>query len=178
LTLAAINSRNYTGAITDGLTRLNNKRYGLIRLDEAIYAAKRYQSPLGLSMCDIDYFKQVNDHHGHPAGDTVLREIGRRISCCVRKSDIAVRYGGEEFMLILPGAGPDSLSAIGEKIRQAVATSPIDLGVGGVSLPLTISVGIAAFHTDRDSGEALIARADAALYRAKETGRNRVVLDL
>jgi len=178
LTLAAINSRNYTGAITDGLTRLSNKRYGMIRLDEAVYAAKRHSTGLGLLMCDIDYFKRINDSHGHPAGDKVLREIGRRISACVRKTDVAVRYGGEEFMLILPGAGPDSLSIIGEKIRQAVAATPIDLGAAGAPLPLTISVGIAAFHADNDSGEALIARADAALYRAKEGGRNRVELEL
>lgn len=174
LTLATINSRNYTGAITDGLTRLSNKRYGLIRLEESVYSAKRYSTGLGLLMCDIDYFKRVNDSYGHPAGDKVLREVARRISGCVRKADVAVRYGGEEFMLILPGAGPDSLSTIGEKIRHVVSATPFDLGADGVSLPLTVSVGIAVCHADSDSGETLIARADAALYRAKEGGRNRV----
>jgi len=174
LTLAAINSRNYTGAITDGLTRLKNKRYGLIRLDEAVYAARRYNSGLGLLMCDIDHFKQVNDTRGHPAGDAVLREIARRIAGCVRRTDIAIRYGGEEFMLILPETDANLLTAIGEKIRQAVSATPINLGAARISLPLTISVGIAAFHADTDSGETLIARADAALYRAKEGGRNRV----
>jgi diguanylate cyclase (GGDEF)-like protein len=177
LTLAAINSRNYTGAITDGLTRLKNKRYGLIRLEEAVYAAKRYKTGLGLLLCDIDHFKRVNDTCGHPAGDAVLREVSRRIEACVRKSDIAVRYGGEEFMLILPETGTNLLAAIGEKIRLAVSATPFDLAATGVSLPLTISVGIAAFHADSDSGETLIARADAALYRAKEGGRNRVGFD-
>jgi diguanylate cyclase (GGDEF)-like protein len=176
LTLAAINSRNYTGAITDGLTRLKNKRYGLIRLEEAVYAAKRYKSDLGLMMCDIDHFKRVNDSYGHPAGDAVLREIAHRIAVCVRRSDIAVRYGGEEFMLILPETGADSLELIGNKILQAVSATPVDLGAAGDSLPLTISVGLAALLSDSDSGESLIARADAALYRAKDGGRNRVEL--
>jgi len=177
LTLAAINSRNYTGAITDGLTRLKNKRYGLIRLEEAVYAALRYKSGLGLLMCDIDHFKRVNDTHGHPAGDAVLKEVSRRIAACVRKADIAVRYGGEEFMLILPETQPQALAAIGEKLRGAVCATPVDLGAAGVSLPLTISVGVAAFRHDGDSGETLIARADTALYRAKEGGRNRVEFD-
>jgi len=177
LTLAAINSRNYTGAITDGLTRLSNKRYGLIRLEEAVYAAKRYSTSLGLLMCDIDHFKRINDGYGHPAGDRVLKEVSRRIGGCVRKTDVAVRYGGEEFMLILPGAGADSLPVVGEKIRLAVSATPIDLGADGVSLPLTVSVGVTPFHPDGDSGEALITRADTALYRAKEGGRNRVEIE-
>jgi diguanylate cyclase (GGDEF)-like protein len=174
LALVASNSRNYTGAITDGLTRLKNKRYGLIRLEEAVYTAKRYKAGLGLMMCDIDHFKRVNDSYGHPAGDAVLKEVSRRIAMSVRQADIAVRYGGEEFMLILPETEANQLVAIGEKIRQAVAASPVELGAIGVSLPLTISVGVAALHPDSDNGEILIARADAALYRAKEGGRDRV----
>jgi len=177
LTLAALNSRNYTGAITDGLTRLKNKRYGLLRLEQAVYAALRYNSGLGLVMCDIDHFKRVNDTYGHPAGDAVLKEVSRRIAACVRKADIPVRYGGEEFMLILPEAQAHTLAAIGEKLRRAVGATPVDLGAGGVALPLTISVGVAAFHPGADSGESLIARADAALYRAKEGGRDRVEFD-
>jgi len=177
LTLAAINSRNYNGAITDGLTRLKNKRYGLVRLEEAVYVAKRYKSGLGLLVCDIDHFKRVNDTYGHPAGDTVLKEVSRRIAACVRKADVVLRYGGEEFMLILPETDAHPLAAIGEKVRQAVSATPVDLGTNGVLLPLTISVGVAAFHADSDSGETLIARADAALYRAKEGGRDRVEFD-
>lgn len=177
LALVASNSRNYTGAITDGLTRLKNKRYGLIRLDEAVYTAKRYEAGLGLVMCDIDHFKQVNDTYGHQAGDAVLKEVSHRIAMSVRQADITVRFGGEEFMLILPKTEVHQLVGIGEKIRQAVAASPVDLGSIGAWLPLTISVGVAAFHAHSDNREALIARADAALYRAKEGGRNRVELD-
>jgi len=176
LTLAAVNSRNYTGAITDGLTRLKNKRYGLIRLEEAVYSATRYKSGLGLSICDIDHFKRVNDSYGHTAGDAAIKEVARRIAACVRKADIAARYGGEEFMLILPEADPNLLAAIGEKIRRTVSATPVHLDAVRGSLPLTISVGIAAYRAEGDSGEALIARADAALYRAKRGGRNRVEL--
>lgn len=177
MALVASNSRNYTSAITDGLTRFKNKRYGLIRLDEAVHTAIRYKSGLGLVMCDIDHFKRINDSYGHPAGDAVLKEVSRRIAMSVRQADVAVRYGGEEFMLILPEADVSQLAAIGEKIRQAVTASPVDLGLSSVSLPLTISVGITAFHPDSDTGATLIARADAALYRAKAGGRNRVEFD-
>lgn len=177
MALVASNSRNYTGAITDGLTRLKNKRYGLIRLEEAVYKAKRHKTGLGLVMCDIDHFKRVNDTYGHPAGDAVLKEVSRRIAMSVRQADIAVRYGGEEFMLILPETDVSQFAAIGEKIRQVVMASPVDLGAIGVLLPLTISVGVAAFHADSDNGETLIARADAALYRAKAGGRDRVEFD-
>ena len=177
LTLAAVNSRNYTGAITDGLTRLKNKRYGLARLEEAIFTAQRNKSGLALAMCDIDHFKQVNDTYGHPAGDTVLREVSRRIAGCVRKGDIAVRYGGEEFLLILPEADANVIAMIGEKIRQAVAMAPVDLGAPAGSVPITASVGIVALRADEDSVASLVDRADRMLYRAKDRGRNRVEFD-
>jgi diguanylate cyclase (GGDEF)-like protein len=178
IALVASNSRNYTSAITDGLTRLKNKRYGLTRLDDAVYTARRYRAGLGLVMCDIDHFKRVNDTYGHQAGDVVLKEVSRRIAMSVRQADIAVRYGGEEFMLILPETEVNQLAGIGEKIRQAVTASPVDLGPLGASLPVTISVGVTAFHPETDSGELLIARADAALYRAKKGGRDRVEFTL
>ena len=174
LTLAAINSRNYTGAITDQLTQLKNKRYGLARLEEALFGARRHQAALGLAMCDLDSFKRVNDTHGHLAGDAVLREVARRIAANVRKADVAVRYGGEEFMLILPGADARALALIGEKLRHAVASAPFELGAGGEAATLTMSVGLAAFRADADRSDDLIGRADAALYRAKQSGRNRV----
>jgi diguanylate cyclase (GGDEF)-like protein len=177
LALAAANSRNYTGAITDALTGLRNRRYGMARLDDAVYASKRYGSALAVAMCDIDHFKRVNDTYGHPAGDAVLREIGSRIAASVRKSDVAVRYGGEEFMLILPEAAADGLPAIGEKVRRAIAAAPISLGAGTAPLCVTLSVGVAAFHAATDSAETIIARADGALYRAKEAGRNRIDVD-
>ncbi len=174
LALAAANSRNYSGAITDSLTRLRNKRYGLVRLDEAIYFAKRHRTGLALAMCDIDFFKRVNDEYGHQAGDTVLREISRRIEANLRRSDVAVRYGGEEFLVIMPQATAETMAAIGEKMRQAIAAAPVDMGAGQAPVAVTLSVGIAAFHAEKDTAESLIARADAALYNAKRGGRNRV----
>ncbi|MCX7142173.1 MAG: diguanylate cyclase [Proteobacteria bacterium] len=177
LMLAAANSRNYTGAITDALTGLKNKRYGLARLEEAESFAQRHDAPLGLLMCDIDHFKHVNDTYGHPVGDAVLREVSRRIAACVRKSDVAVRYGGEEFMLILPRTGADALAIVGEKIRARVAAEAVCPRPGMPSIAVTLSVGMAAYRGAGDSGDALIARADAALYRAKQGGRNRVELD-
>lgn len=177
LALAAANSRNYSGAITDSLTRLRNKGYGLVRLDEAVYTAKRYRTGLALAMCDIDFFKRVNDVHGHQTGDAVLKEVSRRIAASLRRSDIAVRYGGEEFMVIIPQATAEATAAIGEKIRQAIAAAPVEMGVGQDSIAVTLSVGVAAFHAETDTAESLIARADAALYSAKRGGRNRVEVD-
>ncbi len=177
LMLAANNSRHYTGAITDGLTRLGNKQYGLVRLEEAVFASKRYHTDLVLAMCDIDFFKKVNDSYGHLAGDAVLREVARRIKDSMRKADTAVRYGGEEFMLIIPQISIDSLAKIGEKIRTCVSATPIKLGRGLQPIQVTMSVGLAAYDAKTDSGQALIARADAALYRAKQGGRDRVEVD-
>ena len=177
LMLAANNSRHYTGATTDGLTQLSNKQYGLVRLEEAVFSAKRYKTGLILAMCDIDHFKKINDNFGHLAGDSVLREVARRIKGCVRKSDTAVRYGGEEFMLIIPQVSIDSLATLGEKIRHVVGATPINLGTTQESIQVTMSVGIAADNANTENGHALIARADAALYRAKNAGRNRVEVD-
>jgi len=178
LALAAANSRNYTGAITDALTGLRNRRYGLARLDEAVFAAKRYGSGLAVAICDIDHFKRVNDTFGHPAGDAVLRTVAGRIASSVRKADIAVRYGGEEFMLIFPETAESGLLAVGEKVRKAIAAASIAPGDAADPLEVTISVGIAAFHAATDSADTLVARADGALYRAKEAGRNRVEVDI
>lgn len=176
--LALDNSRNYSQAITDGLTGFRNKRYGLTRLDEAIYKANRYHYPLGLAMLDIDHFKRVNDAHGHQAGDKVLREVARRLQNASRKSDLLVRYGGEEFMILFPYTGSEHLPAIGEKLRKAVADVPVIHGGQDERLDITISIGMVVLRPEQDNPESLIARADQALYRAKETGRNRVVLDL
>ena len=174
LALAATNSRNYSGAITDSLTRLRNKGYGLVRLDEAVYTSKRYGTSLALAMSDIDFFKRVNDEHGHQAGDVVLKEVSHRIAASIRRSDVAVRYGGEEFMVIIPQASAEEIAAIGEKMRQAIAAAPVEIDAGQAPIAVTLSVGVAAFHAETDNAESLIARADAALYGAKRGGRNRV----
>lgn len=177
LALAAGNSRNYMGSITDPLTRLRNKRYGMARLEEEVSKARRNSHSFALIMADIDHFKQVNDIHGHPAGDKVLKEVARRIAGNLRKSDIAIRYGGEEFMMIVTSDDSGSLAVLGEKIRKAIADSPVLLRPGGKSISVTISIGCAGLRLGTDDGTTMIERADRALYRAKESGRNRVEVD-
>ena len=177
LGLSAANSRNYTRAITDGLTDLRNRRYGMVRLQEALHSAKRYRSNLGLLICDIDNFKRINDTYGHPAGDAVLRQVSGRIAAAVRKADIVVRYGGEEFMVIMPESVPQALSAVGEKIRDAIGSAPFQLGSRGGFVAITVSVGVTACDPDSDSVDSLIEKADKALYRAKQGGRDRVEIE-
>ncbi|MFY9326716.1 MAG: diguanylate cyclase [Georgfuchsia sp.] len=178
LALAAGNSHNYMGSIIDPLTRLRNKRYGMARLDEAVSRALRYSRSFAIIMVDIDHFKLVNDSHGHPAGDVVLKEVARRIACSLRKSDIAIRYGGEEFMIIVNSDDSDSLAGLCEKIRNEIADSPVQLRQLGISISVTISVGCTRFRYGMDDGVSMIARADSALYRAKESGRNRIEVDI
>jgi diguanylate cyclase (GGDEF)-like protein len=177
LTLALENALHYTGAVTDMLTRLRNKGYGLARLEEAVYSAQRQNLGLALAMLDIDLFKRINDSRGHPVGDLVLREIGRRIQHSIRKADVPVRFGGEEFMVILPQALAEKLGDIGERLRAAVADVPVVIDQSGTAIPVTLSVGIAVFKTGSDTAATLLERADQALYRAKRGGRNRVEID-
>lgn len=177
LALALENALHYTGAITDALTLLRNKSYGLSRLDEAVYAAQRQQQGLALVMLDIDHFKRINDTYGHPVGDEVLKEVAQRIRACSRKADLAVRFGGEEFLVVLPQTKADSLAGIGERLRAAVAASPVAADGGKHSIQVRVSVGLAAFRVGLDKADTLLARADQALYRAKNAGRNRVEID-
>lgn len=174
--LALQNARHYTDAITDGLTGLHAKNYGLTRLNEAMHHAERHSVPLGLLMLDLDHFKAVNDNHGHQAGDRVLREISARLLNRARKSDIVARYGGEEFMIILPGADAVKLADAAEAFRACVAASPVTIDPGNIPLSITVSVGGALRCAGENRAEGIIGRADDALYRAKASGRNRVVI--
>ena len=171
--LALSNARNFTHAITDGLTGLFNKRYGADRLTGLIYDARRYRFHLCLVMLDIDHFKRVNDTHGHQAGDTVLREVAQRLRSALRQSDLAIRYGGEEFMLLLPHTDQDNALAVTEELRLAIANVPFPLDTAGQTLAITVSLGVAQLAAE-DTPDTLISRADQALYRAKRGGRNRV----
>jgi len=171
--LALSNARNFTHAITDGLTGLSNKRYGAGRLTDLVYDSQRYRFALCLIMLDIDHFKRVNDNHGHQAGDAVLREVARRLRSALRQSDLAIRYGGEEFMLLLPHTDLANALVVAEKLRQAIADQPVPLDKAGNTLAITISLGVASLNPD-EAAEHLIERADQALYRAKHGGRNRV----
>ena len=124
---------------------------------------------------DIDYFKSVNDSHGHDAGDDVLREFSLRIRKSIRNIDLACRYGGEEFVLVMPETDMAVATMVAERLRRRIATEPFSIQQGACSLEVTISIGIAALGAPTDTAAAILKRADEALYRAKRDGRNRVV---
>jgi diguanylate cyclase (GGDEF)-like protein len=168
--VAIENARLHEASITDGLTGLYHHNYFIKRLEEEIDRASRYQHSLTLAMLDIDHFKQVNDRHGHLAGDQVLEKFALVIKDNIRLSDIAGRYGGEEFGVILPYTSFEDGMIIGERFRKAVEQLDIP------AIPITVSVGLAfwAGGTRNCFAARLIEEADKALYTAKHNGRNRV----
>jgi two-component system cell cycle response regulator len=160
-------------ATRDPLTCVWNRYAILDTLNREVSRAGRESSPLGVIMADLDHFKRVNDSHGHLAGDSVLREAARRMQSCVRSYDYVGRYGGEEFLIVLPGSSGANAVQLAERLLGAVAGEPV--AVGKLSLRLTASLGVTAIEGGQiASPEALIRIADDALYRAKESGRNRV----
>ena len=159
-------------AITDSLTGLYTHSYCIERLHQESANARRYQTPLTLIMLDIDYFKRVNDTHGHLAGDGVLKGVAGIIDANVREGDIAARYGGEEFMLILPNTPREGGFAIADRIRSKIEAERWEIE----GLTVTISGGLKAM--ENENATELIMRADANLYAAKEQGRNRIVAGL
>ena len=136
--------------------------------------AVRYGRPLSVMMLDVDGFKQFNDQYGHPRGDILLQAIAEILKANVRSVDSAGRYGGEEFIIILPETARDDAFVLAERIRRAVETEPFPTG-DGRSVQKTISIGVAAFPDDAQNAGDLLQHADAALYRAKRTGKNRVL---
>ncbi len=165
-------------ASTDPLTGVFNRRYLDRRLTDEIAAAKRYNLPLALLMLDIDYFKQVNDAHGHQAGDKVLVELAREVFRQLRETDVFARYGGEEFTIIAPHTVlPDAIT-LAERVRRSIEQHVFRVPgpSGGTSrIHVTISIGLAALGPGSDDKEALIRLADENLLAAKAAGRNRVL---
>lgn len=161
-------------AAVDPLTDAYNRRFGLARLREEFSRAVRAENPLGVLMLDLDHFKAVNDTYGHLVGDRVLRAVAGACRRVVREGDVLVRYGGEEFLVLLPGAGPEDVRQVGDRIRRAVGETLVADGASQIAV--TISLGGATFRDATDSSDTLIALADAALYEAKGGGRNRLVL--
>ncbi len=155
----------------DPLTRLYTRHYITERLPGLITSHRRNRVPLSLAMLDVDHFKSVNDTYGHGQGDGVLVAVAAAVRECIRGVDVAVRYGGEEFAVVLPGASADVAARVGERIRRAVACIPFP----GTCprLTVTISVGVATLSCHEEV-EAWFDRADRALYEAKAAGRNRV----
>ncbi len=169
-------------SLRDPLTGLHNRRHLDAALPLALHSARARHLPVSVLMVDLDHFKRINDQHGHPAGDEVLRRVADLLRRCARASDITGRYGGEEFLLVLPGLDRRAAAQRADQLREAIEALRIDV-VGaddvGRSLSLTASLGIATCPADSDApcdGDALIAAADAALYAAKAAGRNRVEL--
>ncbi|MBW3606593.1 MAG: diguanylate cyclase, partial [Actinobacteria bacterium] len=163
-------------SLTDPLTELWNFRYFQLQALREVEAATRYGRPLGLLIVDLDHFKRVNDRHGHPVGDQVLAEVGRRIRTSTRLPDIVARYGGEEFVLLLPGTDAAGAVVTAERIRRRVARLPIVAGgQDALRISVTCSVGVAAYPQHGATVDELLRRADVALYTAKSQGRDRVV---
>jgi two-component system cell cycle response regulator len=160
-------------ATHDFLTNLLSRAEILASLERELVRTQREGRPAGVIMADVDAFKQINDTLGHPAGDAVLAEVGRRLKSDLRLYDVAGRYGGEEFILVLPGCDLHTTARRADEIRRLVARDPIVTPAGSVSV--TVSMGVTATSNDSESTlETLLQSADAALYRAKKAGRNRV----
>ncbi len=163
-------------ATKDSLTKLYNRHTILEIFDRELARARRESNPVGVVLGDLDRFKSINDTLGHLAGDAVLRETARRMLGAVRPYDAAGRYGGEEFLLILPGCDVHAAGSQAERMRQAIEAEPIRLSDSSL-VPVTVSFGVTALPRGSDaSALTLISFADQAMYLAKEQGRNRVVL--
>ncbi|HEY5923314.1 MAG TPA: sensor domain-containing diguanylate cyclase [Kofleriaceae bacterium] len=166
------NVRLHRVAVTDPLTGTYNREFLQQRLPAEIEAAIDRDRPLSLALVDVDHFKAVNDQYGHGVGDVVLAEVARRLRSAIRGGDVLVRYGGEEFIAVLPKADAGRAWEVGERMRQRVCERAFDVG-DGLALLLRVSVGIAQWRMGEDMPD-LIERADIALYGAKQRGRNRV----
>jgi two-component system, cell cycle response regulator len=172
-------ARLVRSGLTDFLTGWHNRRYLHARLKEELVRAQRQGAGLVCLLIDLDRFKQINDQHGHLAGDLALREAAQRVDTQIRGSDAAARFGGDEFVVLAPSLGIEQATALAERIRLAVCETPITVAPG-VQHTLTVSIGVAGVTPQRDEqdyktlSEHLLAEADAALYRAKQYGRNRV----
>ncbi len=171
--LAETNLRLSALAATDSLTGLANRRAFLTQLDHEFARARRYGGPLTVLMIDLDHFKDINDRHGHAAGDRALVAVARLLSDRLRATDFIGRIGGEEFAILAPETRLPDATGLAERLREAIAGLAIGLD-DGTTITLTTSIGVTAHVGDDDGGDRLLARADRALYTAKAGGRNRV----
>ncbi|MGV9006015.1 MAG: PleD family two-component system response regulator [Brevundimonas sp.] len=162
-------------AVTDALTGLHNRRYMTSQLEALVNRAGTGDDAVAVLLLDIDHFKAVNDGFGHDAGDEVLREFAVRLATNVRAIDLPCRYGGEEFVVVMPGTSLEDAGMIAERIRRDVASAPFRIMEGQEHLTITISVGVAASLGGDDTPDALIKRADEGVYEAKARGRNKVI---
>jgi two-component system, cell cycle response regulator len=174
--LRAVNMENRRLSITDPLTGTYNRRYLMEQLPREIERASRYGRALSVIMCDVDFFKKVNDTHGHLVGDDVLKSFAQALQKASRSTDWVARYGGEEFVVVLPETPLSSARVAAEHIRAEVAASPLEMSSGG-SLPITASFGVSGWQSAVPQGatvDSLMARCDEGVYASKAAGRNRV----
>jgi two-component system cell cycle response regulator len=163
-------------AIVDDLTGLYNRRYFDRHLELMLSKAQTQGRKMAVMMLDIDHFKAVNDTYGHEAGDKILQEFSLRIQNNIRGVDLPCRYGGEEFVVLMPDTSPSDAANIAERVRRAVESNGFDAGTGS-AIAITVSAGVALNVSGTDEPAKLLKRADVALYQAKHNGRNRVVFD-
>jgi two-component system, cell cycle response regulator len=164
-------------AVTDALTGLYNRRYMESHADSLVERAASRGKPLTVLIIDIDHFKAVNDTYGHDAGDDVLREFSDRLRSCIRGIDLACRYGGEEFVVVMPDTDLGVANKVAERIRRRIAAEPFPIDRGARNVEITISIGLSGRIGPQDNSALIMKRADGALYLAKRNGRNRVVSD-
>jgi diguanylate cyclase (GGDEF)-like protein len=162
-------------AMRDHLTKLYNRSEMESRLKAEFTRSRRYNHPLALIMLDVDYFKKINDRYGHPAGDAVLRQLAQCLRENCREADILCRYGGEEFLIIMPETELEAAQIKAEQLRQLIAQTSITFDQGQKEIQVNASLGVAQM-CNKEEWESLIQRADNALYQAKEAGRNQVVV--
>jgi two-component system cell cycle response regulator len=163
-------------AVTDELTGLYNRRYFDRHLTLMLEKAREQDRDMAVMLIDMDFFKSVNDTHGHDSGDVVLKEFAQRLRRNIRGVDLACRFGGEEFVVLMPDTDFKQAQSVAERVRMSVAEKPFQ-APGGRPLTVTCSVGLALNEHGTDTPESILKRADVALYRAKREGRNRVVFD-
>jgi two-component system, cell cycle response regulator len=164
--------RNWTIAVTDELSGLASRRYFETRLSEEWARRSRYGAPLAVALFDLDQFKALNDSLGHAAGDRAIRRFGEILRAAVRATDVACRYGGEEFAILFPASDAASARAVAERVRLALSAEAFEFD--GARFHITVSAGIADAATSPAERDDVLFRADKALYAAKEAGRNRV----
>ncbi|MBI1774845.1 MAG: PleD family two-component system response regulator [Proteobacteria bacterium] len=174
--LRANYQRSLAVALIDQLTGVYNRNYLLIHLSGLMQRTMASGKPLAMLLVDVDYFKQVNDTHGHAAGDQVLRELATRMSHFTRNFDTVARYGGEEFVVVMPDTNPDLAMLVAERLRQRIEDVPVILRDTGAAVTVSVSIGVAHALGTGDTPDELVKRADQALYAAKRQGRNRVRL--
>ncbi|HSN96771.1 MAG TPA: GGDEF domain-containing protein, partial [Candidatus Nanopelagicales bacterium] len=167
--------RMYDRGIRDELTGAFNRKFFLDRLEAEIAYARRHNAPLAILLFDIDHFKRINDTYGHPTGDLVLARVAKLAGGTVRTEDVFARYGGEEFIVLCRGVPLENAGILAERLRALIEGSVFEHE--GTRMPITVSIGVAALpEIPAETGLQLIAAADEALYEAKRTGRNRVLL--